>query len=240
MLPLFLHSPFGIDAKKPADHASASLGGHGQIPVLRLGAAATVRLPLQPPAQSGGAGWLPRPVRGMRDPALRHGFERALLLARLGALRHQGDAAYYLMARMAARMCRTPMAAVTLLDDRTQWIQGGFGTTLDSMPLQMAFCRYALASPAALTVIADTRADPRVAAHPMVMHAPYLRFYAGAPLVHPQGLVLGAVCVVDVRPRELRQSQFDSLQWLARVAMHTMLRRAPGQAALAAQAAQAA
>lgn len=197
-----------------------------QAPVLRLGAAATVRLPLQPPEQPGGPA-RQRPFTGMRDPALRHGFDRALLLARLGALRHQGDAPYQLLARAAARVCQTPMAAVTLLDDRTHWIQGGFGTPVGSMPLQMAFCRYALAAPDAPTVITDTRADPRVAAHPLVMHAPYLRYYAGAPLLHPQGVVLGAVCVLDERPRELRPSQVESLEWLAEVAMGMLLRRAP-------------
>ena len=228
MIPPSLQALFGASFRSCAEPPATS--------VLRLGAAANVRLPLVPPpgpvmgAAGTGARVVRRVVRGMRDPAVRHGFERALLLARLGALQQQGDAPYQLLARMAARVCRTPMAAVSLLDDRTHWNQGSFGTPVDTLPLHMSFCRFALGAPGELTVIADTRADPRAAAHPMVMHAPYLRFYAGAPLVHPQGLVLGAVCVLDHRPRQLRPAQVQSLQWLADVAMRTVLRRAPASA----------
>ena len=115
------------------------------------------------------------------------GFARAMALAHLDALRDLGQPAYEMYARVAAQVCGAPMAAITLLDDTTQWIQGSVGVPFKYTPIELSFCRHALGSGGALTVIADTRDDARVALHPLVTGAPGVRFYAGAPLVQPNG-----------------------------------------------------
>jgi diguanylate cyclase (GGDEF)-like protein len=68
-------------------------------------------------------------------------------------------------------------------------------------------------------VVADAARDPRFANHPLVVDSPRVRFYAGAPLITPQGYALGMLCVVDFAPRELNQKQLDTLRILARQAM---------------------
>ena len=65
----------------------------------------------------------------------------------------------------------------------------------------------------------DTLADERFAGHPLVTHDPYLRFYAAVPLLSPEGLAVGALCVFDHKPRELTPEQGDQLQTLAKSAM---------------------
>ena len=103
-------------ASRPAERASA--------PVIRLGAAAVVKLPLAlPPVPT-------QVVAPARPPVVETdvaGWLRTLELARLDALHHQGDDLFQLIARMAAQVCDAPIAAVTLLDDHTQWLQGSFG-----------------------------------------------------------------------------------------------------------------
>ena len=134
---------------------------------------------------------------------------------------------------MAAQVCDAPIAAVTLLDDHTQWLQGSFGLEVAFMPLELSFCQHALHTPFKMTVIQDALNDPRVAMHPMVLGEPGLRFYAGAPLVMPQGLVMGTVCVLDTKPRTLTPAQNQTLCNLAEAVMRLLLLRAPADEAQA-------
>lgn len=209
-------------ASRPAERASA--------PVIRLGAAAVVKLPLAlPPVPT-------QVVAPARPPVVETdvaGWLRTLELARLDALHHQGDDLFQLIARMAAQVCDAPIAAVTLLDDHTQWLQGSFGLEVAFMPLELSFCQHALHSPHHMTVIQDALNDPRVAMHPMVLGEPGLRFYAGAPLVTPQGLVMGTVCVLDTKPRTLTPAQNQTLCNLAEAFMRLLLLRAPADEAQA-------
>ena len=187
--------------------------------IIRLGA---------PPVRSLPAARLPVASDVAVSPACEgEGFARAMALAHLDALRDLGQPAYEMFARVAAQVCGAPMAAITLLDDTTQWIQGSVGVPFKYTPIELSFCRHALGSGGALTVIADTRDDARVALHPLVTGAPGVRFYAGAPLVQPNGQVIGTVCVTDVRPRQLTPAQAQSLRWLAGAAMRMLQLRAP-------------
>lgn len=194
--------------------------------IIRLGAPSV--LPLRPPV---------RPVSAERADTDHTGFQRTLALAQLDALHHLGDPSYQLLARMAAQVCGTPAAAITLLDDTTQWILGSVGVPFRYTSLEMSFCQHALGSQGAPTVMADVRNDPRVAAHPLVTGEPGVRFYAGAPLVHTHGVALGAVCVTDVRARQITPAQVQALQWLAAAAVRLLVLRAPAahESPLAAQ-----
>lgn len=150
-----------------------------------------------------------------------------MAMARLDPLPQQGDLVYVLAARMAAHACAVPLAAVTVLDDTTQWMLGSVGGSTAYTPLELSFCRHALAAGDAITVIPDTRADPRVAAHPLVMAGPCLRFYAGAPMFDSDGVMVGTVCVADVRPRQLTPGQAMTLQYVAASVMRLLQLRAP-------------
>ena len=138
------------------------------------------------------------------------------------------EAAFDEITRLAAQTCQTPMALITLLDERRQWFKACVGLSMNETPREHAFCRYALGR-SELLVIPDTRQDPRFEDNPFVTGKPYIRFYAGAPLVTPDGYVLGTLCVLDVVPREITHAQAAILETLGRqVVAQLELRRSQG------------
>ena len=129
------------------------------------------------------------------------------------------------LTRLAAQICETPVALITLLDDKRQWFKSRVGVDLTQTPRDIAFCRYALDSPD-LLLVPDLTQDARFEYNPLVTDSPHARFYAGAPLVTPDDCVLGTLCVVDFSPRRLTDAQCQALQTLSRQAMAQMeLRR---------------
>ncbi len=126
---------------------------------------------------------------------------------------------------LAALVCGTPVALVTLVDETRQWFKARRGLTMTSTPRDLSFCAHTILGNALLE-IQDTLADERFADHPFVLGEPHVRFYAGAPLISPRGHRLGSVCVIDYRPRVLEPAQRHALQALARlVVLHLELRR---------------
>ena len=116
---------------------------------------------------------------------------------------------------LAARICGTPMAIINLIDDSRQWFKAKVGLELSEMPRQVGLCPHAIQQ-RDLFIVEDTSQDPRFAHDPVVTSYPYVRFYAGAPLVTPQGHAIGMLCVIDHAPRQLRQEQAAALRLLAR------------------------
>lgn len=135
------------------------------------------------------------------------------------------EAAFDDIVKIAAQICGTPMALVSLVDERRLWFKSKFGLGVRETPVDQAFCAHAILQPEVF-MVNDAQLDPRFAANPLVTGEPALRFYAGAPLRTPDGYQLGTVCVLDRQPRLLNASQRDALQALARQTMALMeLRR---------------
>ncbi len=143
------------------------------------------------------------------------------------------------VARLAARRFNAPMALVSLLDGGRQWFPAQVGMAARETPRDWAFCAHAVVLSAPL-VVADAQADPRFADSPLVTGAPYLRFYAGVPLVVEEAR-LGTLCILDTVPRPaLRAEELADLEDFAALASSLLTaRRASGDGLQAQEAEQA-
>jgi two-component system sensor histidine kinase/response regulator len=90
-------------------------------------------------------------------------------------------------------------ACIVLLDDDRSWRSAGPGLPPGVLPPDLSFCTDAIRQDAPV-VVHDAWLDPRLQHNPVVLGPPHLRFYAGAPLHGPGGFVIGAFCLLDVRP----------------------------------------
>ncbi len=119
---------------------------------------------------------------------------------------------------LIAEICETPIALITLIDDKRQWFKSKFGLTLDETLRADAFCLHTLEQTDPL-IVPDATADARFASNPYVTCERGVRFYAGAPLVTPSGVALGALCVIDHVPRSLSERQQKALVVLSHQVM---------------------
>lgn len=144
--------------------------------------------------------------------------------ARLAALRSyrildtEPEQAFDDLAYLASLICGTPMALITLIDDTRQWFKAEVGVGLRETERSIAFCTHAITDPDRILEVPDATTDARFRDNPMVTGSPGIRFYAGAPLVTPDGHALGTLCVVDTRPRTLTNEQLHALDVLRRQA----------------------
>jgi len=130
------------------------------------------------------------------------------------------------VAHLAAFICGTPIALVSLIDGERQWFKARVGLDATETPREQAFCQHALHVSGEVYEVADATRDPLFADNPLVTGDPHIRFYAGAPLLTPEGQPLGTLCVLDTLPRRLSEDQRTALALLARQVMgHLELRR---------------
>lgn len=127
--------------------------------------------------------------------------------------------------RVAAHIMGTPIALVSLVDEKRQWFKSRYGLDIPETPRAISFCGHVVADDAAMTV-SDARVDPRFEDNPLVCGPPNVVFYAGAPLRTPDGYVLGTLCALGSEPDTPTQAQLDALELLAaQVVRHLEARR---------------
>ena len=119
---------------------------------------------------------------------------------------------------LAAQICKAPIALISLVDENRQWFKSKFGLTASETARDISFCGHAIHQ-SGLFIVPDATRDERFADNPLVTAEPRIRFYAGAPLVSPEGQPLGMLCILDRVPRKLSSSQQESLRVLSRQVM---------------------
>jgi anti-sigma regulatory factor (Ser/Thr protein kinase) len=116
---------------------------------------------------------------------------------------------------LASQICGTPIALITLVDANRQWFKSRVGVSVTETSRAISFCTHAICQREVL-IIPDASTDGRVSESPLVTNEPHIRFYAGAPLVTPEGQALGTLCVADCVSRTLSPEQLEALQALRR------------------------
>lgn len=124
----------------------------------------------------------------------------------------------------AAARFKVPIALVSLVDANRQWFKSCVGLSVRETGRDESFCGHAILDSKPF-IIPDAQLDPRFQDNPLVVEPPYVRFYAGVPLITEGGYALGTLCLLDQQPRNLTQAEIDLLRRMAQtVVMRLKLR----------------
>lgn len=118
--------------------------------------------------------------------------------------------------KLAAYICNTPVALVTLVDKEKQWFKSKVGLDICETSRESSFCAHAILSPEEILEVPDARKDLRFIDNPLTKTDQPVIFYAGIPLRTKEGVALGSLCVIDHKPNELNNEQREALVTLGK------------------------
>lgn len=198
----------GNAGRPPTEEASPGLGRVrfiDDIDGLADAAEVAVRGPDLPPAGPRATSLFPLPG---------HEAQRLLALERSGLVDTPPEDAFDRLTWLAAQTLSMPISLITLLTPTRQWFKSRHGLDMADTPRSWAFCNHTILQSSCM-ISEDLASDPRFSDNPAVINAPNFRFYAGCPIVDPDGFALGSLCVIDTQPRTLDGPQMDILTNLA-------------------------
>ncbi|MGA3040109.1 MAG: GAF domain-containing protein [Bryobacteraceae bacterium] len=164
----------------------------------------------------------------MKPPIPLNEHARLELLRQYGVLDTAAEPAFDEITARAAEICQTPISLLSFVDRDRAWFKSATGVQLSEISRENSFCAHAICQDD-VYITTDLLADERFWHNPLVTQKPHFRFYAGMPLLSPEGLALGTLCVIDRKPRELTPEQTDELKNLAKgVILLLEIRRAAG------------
>ena len=140
---------------------------------------------------------------------------RLAALVALDILGTERTAEFDIFPALAQSVFSTPIAAISLIDANRQWFKASIGLNASETPREHAFCAHAILNPTEVFCVPDAALDPRFADNPLVTGSLGLRFYAGMPILGPDGDPLGALCVLDREPRQVTTEALAQLKRLA-------------------------
>lgn len=155
---------------------------------------------------------------------MRKNPERLQALRSLALLDTASEVVYDDLSRTLAKAFDVPIAMVNLLDADRDWFKSCIGVSLAESPAETSFCEIFFHCDDDLLVIPDTAADPHFLTHPMVVGAPFIRFYASARLAF-DGHTVGTLCIYDTQPKDVSPEQVETLRIMRMAAMETLAKR---------------
>lgn len=145
-------------------------------------------------------------------------------LKKYGILDTEPEIPFDRIVQLAAYICNTPIAAISLVDEERQWFKAIAGLDAKETSRDVAFCAHAILQDEPM-IVPNALLDERFSDNPLVTSTPDIRFYAGVPLKTSAGQNIGTLCVIDREPRELSQAQIDAIAALSdNVMAHLELR----------------
>lgn len=151
--------------------------------------------------------------------------ERLAALVNYGILDSDFEEPFDCITRLAANIFDTPISLVSLVDQDRQWFKSAHGLDARETPREYAFCAHAIQQPNVF-VVPDATQSELFANNPLVTGDPNVTFYAGAPLINPDGYALGTLCVIDRFPRtDLSEKDQDLLKDFARLVIELLEQR---------------
>lgn len=151
--------------------------------------------------------------------------ERLTVLAALGLANDEADRRLDLLSEHLVSTTSFSACVVTFIDQNTQWIKSGFGLGRGSTARSQAICNHTICGDEPF-IVHDTRADKRFASFDAVVAGPMIRSYVGYPIVGSSGVRLGAICLLDTKPRRATLKELTNLRSIARIAADMIEHRA--------------
>ena len=168
----------------------------------------------------------------MKAPLPFNETQRLQALRQYAVLDTPAEQAFDDLTQLAAQICQTPIALMVLVDGTRQWFKSRVGIETVQTSRDIAFCAHTLVNNSEILEVPDASLDPRFCDNPLVTSEPYIRFYAGVPLITQDGHALGSLCVIDRTPQTLSAEQLTALRTLGRQTIAQLeLRRHAGELA---------